>query len=122
MLQPEKPSAGANAELDSVSFRAELSEEEVDFGGNAEEVDELHASADAEAANPKAELCCDVEAAAPAADEIKALEENVKAKVEAQQRDNESVNEARQAFPGLLAQGVVEKPLGSLRSMQEMKS
>ena len=53
--------------------------------------------------------------------DVEALEETVEANVEAQQRDNESANEARQAFPGFLTERVVEKPLASLRSMQEKK-
>ena len=60
---------------------------------------ELHDPADAEVAAATAQLCCDVQEATPAADQINALEDSVEAKLDAQQHDRQSGDGTRGAFP-----------------------
>ena len=60
---------------------------------------ELRDSANAEVAAATAQLCCDVQEATPAADQINALEDSVEAKLDAQQHDRQSGDETRGAFP-----------------------
>ncbi len=94
------------------------------LGSEADSEDDaaaLHARADEEAGNPNAELCCDVQRATPATDQIRALEDSVQPELDAQQRENESLDEARRAFPKFPTQEFVEKPLTGLRDVQDMK-
>ena len=81
----------------------------------------LHGLADAEAGNPNAELRFDVQRARPATDRIRALEDSLQPELDAQQRENESPDEARRAFPKFLAQEFAETPLTGLRDVQDMK-
>ena len=95
VLQPDSPisSAGASAgnhEPDPVS---EVCGTSADFDADAEDdAAALHAVVEAEAAKPTAEPCCDVQAATPARDQIRALEDSVQRKLDAQQRENESLD------------------------------